>query len=100
MSKQIVLSREEIIHLAKLANLSLTEEEIKKYQDQLSKTLDYIGNLDELDTSKVESSSQVTPLTDVFFKDGAVNKRLLTSEEATKNAKNKKDGYFIVKRIL
>lgn len=94
------LTREEIIHLAKLANLTLNEDEIKKYQDQLSKTLEYISNLNELNTDNIPSTNQVTSLTDVYFQDGEENKRLFTQDEAVKNAKNKKANYFVVKRIL
>ena len=94
------LTREEIIHLAKLANLTLNEDEIKKYQDQLSKTLEYISNLNELNTDNIPPTNQVTSLTDVYFPDGEKNKRLFLPDEAVKNAKNKKANYFVVKRIL
>ncbi|MBI3619877.1 Asp-tRNA(Asn)/Glu-tRNA(Gln) amidotransferase subunit GatC [Candidatus Roizmanbacteria bacterium] len=100
MAKRITLTRDEIIHLAKLADLNLTEEEIKKYQQELSQTLDYIANLDELDTSAVEPTSQTTNDKDVFFQDGAKNDRLFSQEKATANAKNKKNNYFAVNRIL
>jgi len=95
-----MLSKDEILHLAKLANLYLTEEEINKYWKQLEETVEYIKNLNKLDTEKVEPTCQTTNLTNIFFKDGEENKRKLTIEEAIKNAKNKKNGYFTVKRIL
>ncbi len=98
--KKSKLTKEEILHLAKLSNLSLTDEEIEKYQKQLEETVEYVENLNELDTSKVEPTSQTTGLNDVFFADGEKNKRGLSQDEATKNAKNKKDGYFVVKRIM
>lgn len=94
------LTRDEIIHLTKLASLYLTDEEIKKYQEQLGETLDYIKNLEELSTDKVVPTSQVTNLENVMFKDGEENKRLFSSEQALENTKNKKNGQFIVKRIL
>lgn len=100
MKKKNTLTKEEIIHLAKLANLHLTEEEIKKYQQQLGETLDYIKNLEELSTEKVEPTSQVTDLENVFFEDGVDNLRGLSQEEVLKNTKNKKNSLFVVKRIL
>ncbi len=98
--KKSKLTKEEILHLAKLSNLSLTDEEIEKFQKQLEETVEYVENLNELDTSKVEPTSQTTGLNDVFFADGDENKRGLSYEEAAKNAKSKKDGYFVVKRIM
>ena len=100
MTKKINLSKEEIIHLAKLANLQLTDGEIEKYQKQLSETIHYVENLDELDTKDVQPTSQTTDLQDIFFEDGEENKRVFSQEEATENAKNKKEGAFVVKRIL
>jgi aspartyl-tRNA(Asn)/glutamyl-tRNA(Gln) amidotransferase subunit C len=83
------LTREEIIHLAGLANLKLTDEEIEKYRHQLSQTLDYVNNLNELKTEDVKVTCNTTSLTDIFFEDGSANKRNLG-----------KDGYFKVERIL
>lgn len=100
MKKKNELSKEEIIHLAKLANLSLTDEEIEKFQKQLTETVAYVENLNELDTKNVSETSSTAHLTDVFFKDGEQNKRKFTEEEALANAKNKKNNYFVVKRIL
>lgn len=100
MKKKTELSKEEIIHLAKLANLSLTDEEIEKFRKQLTETVEYVENLNELDTKQVSETSSTAQLTDVFFKDGEENKRNLTQADALKNSKNKKNDYFVVKRIL
>lgn len=94
------LTKEDILHLAKLSKLQLTEEEIEKYWKQLEETVEYIKNLNELNTEKVEPTSQTTNLTNVFFEDGGENKRGLQIDEVMKNTKNKKEGFFIVKRIL
>ena len=100
MKKKKILTSEEIKHLAKLANLSLTEDELKKYSNQLEETIEYVENLDELDTKNTVPTSHTVNLKDVFFRDGENNNRALTNDEATKNAKNKKKGFFVVKRIL
>ena len=100
MTKKIAISKEEVLHLGKLANLPLSDEEISKYEKQLSETLSYVENLNELDTKNVKPTSQTANLQDVFFKDGKENKRLLTTEEALKNAKKKKNGLFLVERII
>ena len=100
MKKKKTLTTEEIKHLAKLANLPLTEEEIKKYSNQLEETIDYVENLKELDTENITPTSHTVNLKDVYFSDGEKNERGLTESEATKNAKNKKNSFFAVKRIL
>lgn len=100
MIKKKILTKDDILHLAKLSKLQLSDEEIEKYWKQLEETVEYVNNLNELNTSKVEPTSQTTNLTNVTYEDGLENKQGLTQEEALQNAKNKKDGYFVVKRIL
>lgn len=100
MSKKTLLSKEEILHLAKLAKLQLTDEEIVKYQNQLAETIDYIKNLDELDTKDVKSTNSVVDLKNVMFEDGAKNEKGLNVKEAISNAKKVKDGMFQVDRIM
>lgn len=94
------LTKEDILHLGKLASLSLSEQEVEQYKKQLGETIDYIENLNELDTEKVIPTSQTTSLSDVFFEDGEKNERSLSTEEAIQNASKNKDGYFVVKRIM
>lgn len=100
MSNKKILTKDDILHLAKLSKLKLTEDEIEKYWKQLEETVEFIKNLDELDTSNVVPTSQTTDMTNIGFTDGEGNKRNLNQEEATKNSENKKNGYFVVKRIM
>lgn len=100
MKKKRILSSEEITHLAKLANLQLSEEELKKYGDQLEETIEYVNNLTEVDTKNKAPTSHTVNLENIFFTDGEKNKRALSLEEATRNAKSKKNGFFVLKRIL
>lgn len=89
MSKK-QLTKEEILHLATLSKLQLTDAEIEKYETQIDETLDYVQNLSELDTSNVKETNQAVDLKNVEFEDGEKNERGLTN----------KKGYFSVKRIL
>lgn len=100
MGTNTKLSKEEILHLAKLANLTLTEEEMEKYSKQLTETIAYAKNLEELDTTQVKPTATSAHLQNVYFEDGTKNTRGLTQEEAIKNAKEKKDKYFKVGRIM
>lgn len=98
VKKKNKLSRKQVLHIAKLADLHLTEEEIKKFQKQLGDVLGYIDILNELDTKKVKPTSQVTGLENVFKKDEV--KPSLTQEETLSNTKEKYKGYFKVKSIF
>ena len=66
------LEKEEIQHIADLAHLELTDEELEKYGSQLSGVLDYIDELKEVDTAEVQPTAQVTGLTNVTRADEAV----------------------------
>jgi len=100
MSKINELTREDVLHIAQLANLPILEENIEAYRKQLSETVSYIENMSELDTKGVEPTSHSTNMTNVFFEDGTKNKRLLSQDEATSNAKLTKKGKFVVKRLM
>lgn len=97
----INLTKADILRIATLANLSVTdEEEIQKYQEQLSETINYVENLNELETTNIKPSSHSTDLHNVFFEDGTPNERGLTQQQATQNAQEHKKGRFVVPRIM
>ena len=89
----------DVKHIAQLANLTLTDEEIPKFEKQLSDILTYIETLNKLDTEQVEPTYQVTGLTNVLREDSNPQKSL-SQEEALKPAHKKHDGYFVVDQIL
>ena len=88
----------DITHVAKLANLPLTLEEKKKFEKQLEETIEYIENLNEVNTENIELTSQVTGLENVTREDEI--KPSLSQEDALKNAKSTHNGFFKVKGIL
>jgi aspartyl-tRNA(Asn)/glutamyl-tRNA(Gln) amidotransferase subunit C len=67
------LTSEQVAQIATLARLSLTEEEKLRYADQLSAIFGYIEMLDEVDTSGVPETCQVTGLMDVVREDVPVS---------------------------
>jgi len=95
-----LISKDEVLHLAKLAGLTLTDEEIEKYTAQFGQTLDYVQNLNELNTDGVEPTNSVVNLSNVTFDDGVENDRQLKSDEAFSNGKNVKENAFVVERIM
>jgi len=59
------LTEEQVRHIAKLARLNFSDEEVKKFSKELTQILDYIEVLQEVDTSDVEVTAQITGLTNV-----------------------------------
>lgn len=65
----MAINSEEIKHIAELSRLKLSPEEEVKFGAQLSSVLDYIEQLNEVDTTKVEPTAQVSGLADVWRTD-------------------------------
>jgi aspartyl-tRNA(Asn)/glutamyl-tRNA(Gln) amidotransferase subunit C len=63
------LTKDQVRHIAKLARLKLSEEEVDKFSKELTSILQYVDMLKEVDTSKVEPTAQVTGQTNVFRDD-------------------------------
>lgn len=94
------LTKDDVNHIADLARLSLTKEELEKITPQLKETLDCVDNLEEIDTSHIDSYYSSSRKMNVCFNDGEKNRRLLTQDEAVFNSTRKKNGFFIVKKVM
>jgi aspartyl-tRNA(Asn)/glutamyl-tRNA(Gln) amidotransferase subunit C len=92
------ITSQEVEHVARLARLELTEEEKERMRAQLDSILSYIDTLNELDTTTVEPTSHILPMTNVFREDTVTSS--LTQEEALANAPDRHDRLFRVPRIL
>lgn len=92
------LDKTQVQKVAKLASLPLTPEEEEKFSKELSETLDYVKQLDEVDTSGIEPTSQVTGLVNVTRED--IVGESLSQEQALSNAKSTYKGYIKVSAIL
>lgn len=68
-----MLSEEQVKHVAKLARIKLTDEEVKKFGKQLSGVLDYMEILNEVDVDGVALTSQVTGLKNVMERDAILS---------------------------
>ncbi len=93
-----MLTREEVLHIAKLAKLHLSEDEIKTYQEQLGRILEYFKKLQELDTSHVEPMKHVLKVHNVFRADEP--RPSVSAEEALKNAPKRRDDFFEVPKVV
>ncbi|MBI2040315.1 Asp-tRNA(Asn)/Glu-tRNA(Gln) amidotransferase subunit GatC [Candidatus Microgenomates bacterium] len=92
------LTEEQVKHVAKLANLPLTSEEEEKYSEQLSKILDYIEQLNSVDTKDVEPTFNVSGQSNVMSEDTTVPS--LSQEDALLNASKKEKGFFVTKGVF
>lgn len=89
----------DVRHVAKLANLELSAEEEKKFEKQLTSILDYVNQLSEVDTSRIEPLSSVTGLENVM-RDDDETQVSLTQEEVLSNAPETHNGLFRVKAVF
>ena len=94
------LQKKDIEHIAKLARLELGEEELEKYGNELSNILGYIDQLQEVDTSQVEPTAQVTGLVNAFREDVVKQWDETERENALKQAPELEDHQVKVKRVL
>lgn len=92
-----MITTDDVKHVAKLARLELTEEEINKYSKQLGEILKYVEQMNEVDTTGVEPMPHAIPVYNVMRED--VVKYEQTKEELMANAPYEEDGFFRVPKI-
>lgn len=95
---QITLSAADVRAIADLARLELSDDDVARYQRQLSAILDYFQKLEELDTSHIDPTSSVLPLTNVMRLD--VAGAALSVDEAIANAPDSDGAQFRVRAVL
>jgi aspartyl-tRNA(Asn)/glutamyl-tRNA(Gln) amidotransferase subunit C len=86
------ISRDEVLHVAKLARLALSEEELERFRGQLSAILEAVGKVSELDLSGVPPTSHPLDLVNVLAEDKAAP--CLSREEALANAPDPEGEFF------
>ena len=94
----MAISREEVEHIAKLARLQLTDEEIQRFQVELGKIIEYFDQLKKLDTENVPPMTHAVPIENVLREDKVESS--LSVEEALQNAPEKKNSYFQVPKVV
>jgi aspartyl-tRNA(Asn)/glutamyl-tRNA(Gln) amidotransferase subunit C len=92
------ISIDEIRHLAHLARLEFTEQEMKEMQGDMDKILGFVAKINELDLEGVEPLVYLSEERNVLREDAS--KTLLTKDEALKNAPDKDSDYFRVPKVL
>lgn len=95
----MALSKDDVRRIAKLAQLSIDDDELDRYTRELEEILEYVKQLDAVDTEGLEPTAQVTGLKNVTRKDEIIDLSV-NREELLKNAPAQQDGYIKVRRVL
>jgi aspartyl-tRNA(Asn)/glutamyl-tRNA(Gln) amidotransferase subunit C len=90
----MTITREDVLHVAGLARLELTEEEIERLGEQLSAILEAVGKVSELDLADVPPTSHPLDLANVWAEDEP--RPSLSADEALANAPEREGGFFRV----
>ncbi len=88
----------DVRYTAQLARLNLSEEEIAKFQSQLSQVLEYVEKLKEVDVTDVEPTAHTYPTFNVFRQDEA--RDWFDAKTALANAPRKANDLFIVTKVV
>lgn len=92
------ITKEEVRHVAHLARLAITEEEVEHFTEQLAKIVQFADKLNELDTTNVEPTTHVLPLENVLREDKSVAG--LDRDVMMKNVKDQEAGQVKVPAIM
>jgi aspartyl-tRNA(Asn)/glutamyl-tRNA(Gln) amidotransferase subunit C len=90
----MAITREEVLHVARLARLELTDDEIERFTEQLSAILEAVAKVSELDLADVEPTAHPLDLVNVWAADDP--RPSLPAEEALANAPDREAGFFKV----
>ncbi len=92
------ITKNEIIHVANLARLEIDEASLDKVTEQISRILEYVDTLNQIDTKNIQGTSHAITLTNAFRED--IVKEDLTNNQALFNAPEKENGAFVVPKIV
>lgn len=92
------LTRNEVLKIADLARMTLTEDELTRFSSQLTAVLDFAARLNELDLSGIEPSAHAVARTNVMRDD--VIMPSLSPEDALFNAAATAEGQFLIQSVL
>lgn len=94
----MTISKEEIIHIAKLANLNLSDEEIEKYRNDMQEILEFADTVNNVNTDNIKETVGANSNYNVFRKDEI--KQNISKEDLLKNAPSQDDGMFRIPKVL
>jgi aspartyl-tRNA(Asn)/glutamyl-tRNA(Gln) amidotransferase subunit C len=92
------LNREEVLHIAALAKVGVTEEDVEKFREQLSNILEHFEALEKVDTEGIPPTAQAIALQNVIMCDEV--RPSLPTEDVLANAPQREEDFFKVKIVL
>ena len=92
------ISKEEILHIAKLSSLKIKDEEIEEYRKNLQDILNFTKILDKVDTSKLEETNGISSNVNVFREDEV--KEFKDKDLLMKNAPAENNNMFVIPKVL
>jgi aspartyl-tRNA(Asn)/glutamyl-tRNA(Gln) amidotransferase subunit C len=90
----MAITRDEVLHVAALARLELSDEEVERFQEQLNAILEAVGKVSELDLADIEPTAHPLDLANVWAEDEP--RPCLPVEEALENAPDRSGNFFRV----
>lgn len=93
------LTNDDVLQLARLSKLKLTDEEIETFKRELDEILGYVEKLSEVDVTGLQPTTQVTGLTNVMRNDD-IKDYGVSQEELLKNVPQKLGKHIKVRRVL
>ena len=90
----MAISKDEVLHVARLARLELTDEEVERFTEQLSAILEAVAKVSELDLSDVDPTAHPLDLVNVWAEDEP--RPSIPVEDALANAPEREAGFFKV----
>lgn len=100
MTKKQPLTVDEVKKVAKLAKLTIPDDDLVKLQGQLSEIVGLVDELQKIDTTDVPVTSQVTGLENVWREDEVDSTRVLSQESALAMAPKQHNGFFVTSNVF
>lgn len=93
------ITRDDVLKLAALSKIKLSDDEIEKFVEELSAIVQYVEQIDSVDASGLDPTDQVTGLKNVMRRDELINYQA-NKEDLLKNLPQREEDYIKVKRVL
>lgn len=92
------ITRDEVLHVAHLARLEIDDHLIDRFADQIATILEYVEQLNQVDTQGIKPTSHAIALNNAFRKDQVATH--LNRDQALANAPDKGEGSFMVPKVV
>lgn len=92
------ITSDNVRHVARLARITLSDEQVEIFRKQLNDIVEYVEKLNEIETSNIEPTSHIVPLNNIFREDSMIPS--LPRQEMLKNAPDSNERFYIVPKII